>query len=352
MSLIRYLTRIHFADRVLEDALPEEMRRQNLRRPMLILDRCGTADDILDLLEDALPAGAGAPRRETASRSLSRLDLPALRERYAPEGCDCYIALGGPEALDVARLAAGAAGDPALPVIAIPTTTASVGLGPVSLGLTGPGTCQPPVPAVILCDPTLTLWAGRELTAAAGMDALSHCIEAYLSTAFNPPADGIALEGVRRAGQWLRPAVRDGADLDARRELLAAALNGGLAAQKGLGGVDAAARAVETEAGIASRHGICHAALLPHVLAFNAPAVAERFDALRAALGLAAGVDLPGALAGLGADLGLPPRLSDLGLVHRSLRRAAREAAGDPANRTNPRHATEEDYLGILEAAF
>ena len=133
---------------------------------------------------------------------------------------------------------------PGVPVIALPTTTANVGLGPVSERLgSGAG-----VPVLILCDPTLTLAADAAATAADGMDALIHCLEAYRGTAWNPPADGIALEGVRRAAAYLERAVMDGNDIEARREMLAAALNAGLAAQKGLGGVHALALALEAEA--------------------------------------------------------------------------------------------------------
>jgi hypothetical protein len=127
------------------------------------------------------------------------------------------------------------------------------------------------------------------------MDALVHCLEAYLSTAYHPPADGIALDGLRRAALNLEQAVGNGGDVAARRELLAAALNGGLASQKGFGGIEAAARGLEAEAG--ARHGALHAALLPEVLAFNRPAISERFDAIRAVLGLK-----PGDGRGRGAD--------------------------------------------------
>jgi alcohol dehydrogenase class IV len=183
------------------------------------------------------------------------------------------------------------------------------------------------------------------------MDALADCIEAYLCTAFNPPADGIALEGVRRAAAFLERAVADGRDLEARREVLAAALNAGLAAQKGLGGADAVARALEAEAGMTARHGFLHAAILPRVLAFNAPAVEDRFAAVRRALDLPEGIDVAAAVSGLGARVGLPDRIGFLGLDPQALRRAAGAAAADPASRTNPRHVTVDDYLGLLEAA-
>lgn len=353
MSLITYVTRIHFADRVLEDALAEEVQKLGLRRPLVVTDAAGEGDDLFDRLCDALPVGCAAhPLRAVAVPGAAALETGAAA--FAQGGCDGVLGLGGPAALDLAR-ALGQAGPAAaarggtVPVIAIPTTTAGVGLGPCVLRA---GPAPPPVPALILCDPTLTTGADAAQTAAAGMDALTHCIESYLGTTWNPPADGIAIDGVRRAGAHLERAVRDGQDIEARREMLAAALNAGLAAQKGLGGVHALAHALEAEAGLVPRHGMLHAALLPPVLAFNAPAVADRFGLLREALHLPPGLDLTEALAALGARVGLPGRLDPLRLDDRALRRIARRAAEDPANRTNPRLATASDYLHMLEQAL
>ncbi len=342
MSLIAYVTRIHFADRVLEDALPEELRKLALTRLLILTDAAGEADDAFDRVVDALPAGV-------THAALRDLPLPPLAEDAAAaaalaahEGCDGLVAVGGAPVLTLARAAGLAAG---LPVVAIPTTTAGVGLGPMPLPF-GPA----PVPALILCDPTLTLATGPEATAAAGMDALTHCLEAYLGTTWNPPADGMALEGLRRAAGHLERAVLAGNDLNARREVLAAALNGGLASQKGLGGVHALAHALEAEAGLAARHGMLHAALLPPVMAFNAPAIAGRLDPVACALRLSPGADVAAALAALGRRVGLPGDLGALGLDRQAMGRVAKVAAEDAANRTNPRHATATDYLAMLEA--
>lgn len=345
MTLIAYVTRIHFADHVLEDALGEELIRFRVRRPLLVCDDAGRRGDAHDRIEDALPAGVRMVSVD--AEALSLRDLAAA----VGSGHDGIVALGGPRALDLARGLRGTGGGSAVPLIAIPTTTATVGIGPAAtLGATGRRNL--PDPSVVLCDPTLTLSADAAQTAAAGMDALTHCIEAFLGTAYNPPADGIAIEGARRAWTHLERAVTDGTDLEARREMLAAAMNAGLAAQKGQGGAEAVAHALEAEAGLTARHGYLHAAVLPHVLSFNAPAVAERLEALGHALRLRRAADLPEALAALGARIGLPDRLSPLGFGPRALRRIARRAAADPASLTNPRHATEADYLGLLEAAM
>ncbi len=345
MSLIGYVTRIHFADRVLEDALPEELRTFAVRRPLVLTDAAGEADEAFDRLADLLPSHA-VPIRH-ADTVLARHGRASVLALAADSGADAVIGLGGAVALDLARIVAREA-LPAVPVIALPTTTANVGLGPVAERLGHAAG----IPALILCDPTLTLAADAAATAADGMDALIHCLEAYLCTAWNPPADGIALEGLRRAAAYLERAVTDGSDIEARREMLAAALNAGLAAQKGLGGVHALALALEAEAGRTLRHGRLHAALLPPVMTFNAPAVADRLPALRAALRLAPGADVIAALGALGARIGLPERLTSLHLDAPALARVALRAAEGGANRTNPRHATAADYRHMLEAAL
>lgn len=340
MSLIAYVTRIHFADRVVEDALPEELRKLGIRRPLILTDAAGEEDDLYDRVADALPQGLVTVPLRGMAPPLTQGVVARTVERTAE--VDAVIGLGGPLALDLARIVGQAA---QVPVIALPTTTANVGLGPVPLGAAV-------TPVLILCDPTLTTASGAERTAAAGMDALTHCVEAYLGTTWNPPADGIALEGLRRACVWIDRAVTDGQNLEARREVLAAALNAGLAAQKGLGGVHALAHALEAEAGLTDSHGVLHAALLPPVLAFNAPAVSDRQDALAHAMRLPAGASLAAALSALARRIGLPDSLSRFGLSGAALDRVARAAAEDPANRTNPRHATAADYRRMLEAAL
>jgi alcohol dehydrogenase class IV len=344
MSLITFLTRVHFADRVLEDALSEELSRLGIQRPLVIVET--DASDEAERLWDALPVGAAPERVALAPGAAADAALREAAAMFAEAGCDGIVGCGGARTLDLARLLGGSGA----PVVAVPTGTESVGLGPLAVDFARHGARQSYTPSAILCDATMTLGAGPGATAAAGMDALVHCLEAYLSTTYNPPADGIALDGLRRAAMNLERAVESGRDLGARRELLAAALNGGLAAQKGFGGIEAAARGLEGAAG--AQHGLLHAALLPEVLAFNGPAISERFALLRSVLGLPAAGDAAEALARLAERVGLPARLSAAGVSARVLPGAAQAAAADPANRTNPRHATPRDYQRIMEAAL
>jgi alcohol dehydrogenase class IV len=180
---------------------------------------------------------------------------------------------------------------------------------------------------------------------------MTHCIEAFLGTTWNPPADGIALDGIRRAAASLSRAVDHGSDLAARRNMMAAALNAGLASQKGLGAAHALALALEIEISPDAPHGYFHAALLPAVLAFNAPAIQNRLSDLREALNLPPQADVPDALMAFGVGISLPRSLKSLALDNAMRKRVANRALEDPASQTNPRHATAADYIRMLEHA-
>ena len=351
MSLIQLVSRIHFADRVLEDALPDAIKRLKASRPLVLTDEDGRTGDRLERLLDALPAGCAPETFPNLPAHPGKSEFKQAVRSLKAARCDVIICLGGIAALDFGRFLAASQDCGSLPVIAVPSTAADVGLGPVHRpGLGKAGRVEPP--ASVLCDPTLTLDTSPERTAAHGFDALTHCIEAFLATAYNPPADGIALEGIHRSTRYLERAVADGDDLEARRELLAVALNAGLAAQKGLGGVEALARAADGECGVAGRHGTLNAALLRPVLQFNAPAVGNRYARIAEAMKLSPGVDVTGALVDLGRRIGLPDRIGPVWTGANPLHQVAKWAAADPANQTNPRHATPDDYVSLLKEAM
>lgn len=389
MSLISYLTKVHFADGVLEEALPAEITRLGIKRPLIITDRDIAGAGLLDRAIDVLPRSATPHLFAAVDRRPTEATVRTAVTGYRLHKADGLIGLGGGSVIDVAKAVALAVShdaplvtyaeieggiaritDRLPPLIAIPTTagtgsevgrTAMIiidGLG--KLSFTSPYL----VPKVAICDPTLTLGLAGDLTAGTGMDALSHCLESYLATAYNPPADGIAIDGLSRAAGNLERAVADGGNRTARREMMAAAMNGTLAAEKGLGAVHALASALGglgsgLGGGLAGgvednrlHHGTVSAVLLPHVLEFNAPAVSDRFDAVRHAFGLSDHADLATEMSKLGARLGLPSTLSALGIDEGDLEEAAARAAADPVSRTNPRKARADDYLAMLRAAF
>lgn len=347
VTLIVYLTRIHFADRVLEDALSEELDLHGIVKPLIVIDAESEGGDGIDRLFCVLSPMMAQCVYVAGKVENYGAEISTACSVMSEQGCDGIIGFGGVPAIDLARML----GDRRKkPVIAVPTCTDTIGLGPVTQHPSQPIGSRTVLPVAILCDATLAINSGPVSTAAAGMDALIHCLESFLSTAFNPPADGIALDGLRRAALHLEAAVHDGHNIAVRREMLAAALDAGLASEKGYGGIEAASHGLE--AMVRTRHGLLHGALLGEVLTFNAPAVADRLEQIRKTLELPTRADPAERLSLLAERVGLPLRLGEIGMHVDLLPEAALHAAADPANSTNPRHATAVDYERMMRAIF
>jgi len=376
MSLITYVTKIHFAESVLEDALEAELELTGLTRPLVICDDGEGREGVVNRLLAAIPPHVSATLYRATVGHATEDTCSEASALYRHVDADGIIGFGGVEAISVAKGVAAlvsheqppvqfasCGGSPRVgnqvpPLVAIPTVESAcaeaIGLALVAqragagIALTNPGL----TPRVVICDPSLTLDLPARRTASSGMDVLTHCLETYISTAYNPPADGIARDGIRRAVVNLERAVADGSDIGARREMMAAALNGALAFQKGLGGVHAMTHALAGLGNEAADHGLVNAVLLPVVLEFNAPAVPQRYADVRRELGLSPRADLAEEFALLRERVGLPGGLGDVGFRRDDLREASVLAAAGYCNRTNPRHAGAEDYHAMLRAAF
>jgi 4-hydroxybutyrate dehydrogenase len=211
------------------------------------------------------------------------------------------------------------------------------------------------VPKVAICDPELTLGLPPLLTAATGMDAIAHCMETFMAPAFNPPADGIALDGLMRGWAHIAAATRDGQDREARRQMMSASMQGALAFQKGLGCVHSLSHSL---GGVNPRlhHGTLNALFLPAVVRFNATAPSvqaeRRLERMAQAMGLASAEDIPEAIRDMNARLGLPKGLAGLGVTPDCFDAVIRGALADHCHKTNPREATAEDYRAMLEASM
>jgi len=370
---IFYLSHIRFGYGAL-DELGAAMSGLDIARPLVVTDMGVRAVGLLDRVLATCPVPAvfdGTPTNPTEEAVAAALAL------YRAEGCDGVIGLGGGSPIDLAKgvvllathpgpladYAAILGGVPRItaataPVIAIPTTAGTgseVGRAALitladgrKLGFISPHL----IPKAAICDPELTHGLPPRLTAATGMDAVTHCVETYLSPRYNPPAEAIALDGLARAVDAIERAVQDGADHNARREMMMAALQGGLTFQKGLGAVHALSHPLGGLKEPSLHHGTLNAVLLPTVLRFNEPAASEKYRTLRRTLGLPETASLPEYFAALTARLGLPPSLRAMGVSESCLPAIAHHAALDHSAATNPRPASEADFLAMLREAM
>jgi len=247
------------------------------------------------------------------------------------------------------------------PVIAVPTTAGTgseVGRGAILILDDGRkvGVISPHVvPKAAICDPALTLGLPAQLTAATGMDAIAHCLETFMAPVFNPPADGIALDGLWRAWRFIESATREPGNLDGRINMMSASLQGALAFQKGLGCVHSLSHAL---GGINPRlhHGTLNAIFLPAVITFNRQAETvldeHKMQRIAQAMGLADDSQIEEAIRNMTRTLGLPTGLGELGVSEDLFPRIIQGALADHSHRTNPREASAEDYQGLLAASM
>lgn len=378
MGLINYVTRVQFGFGELA-TLKTELELAGIERPFVVTDKGVRALGFLDKIEAALCASPVGVYDETPGNP-NEAAVRAASEAFTASDADGIIAIGGGSALDLAKgvaILAAHGGElktyalieggldkitaKTFPTIAIPTTSGTgseVGRAAIvilkdgrKVGLLSPYL----IPKTAIVDPELTMSLPPMLTAATGMDAISHCIETYLAASFNPPADGIALEGLRRSWANIRKATESPDDKDARGNMAIAATMGAMAFQKGLGCVHSLSHAL---GGINPKlhHGTLNAVFMPAVVKFNRAAptsVSENKYAMMAnAMGLSSGDDIETAIKDMTAAIGLPTCLSEMGVTKDLFDRIITGALADHSHKTNPIDASADDYLAMLEDSF
>ena len=346
-------------------------------RPMVITDPGIKAVGLLDTVLENLGMEPAAVFADTVANPTEDQAI-AVAEQYNAAKADGLVALGGGSAMDLtkavgllasqggplekyAAITGGAKHIGKLPpLIAVPTTAGTgseVSVGMITTMNNGrKETFASPhlIPATAICDPDLTLGLPAFLTAATGMDAVTHCIEAVLTPAVNPPAEGVGYDGLNRAikNGALQRAVADGSDKDARWNMMMASYEGALAFTKGLGSVHALSHAAGRLKEKKLHHGTLNAIFLPHLLRFNEGAAPEKYERLKFAMGLSQNADLGDEIAKLNEAIGIPTTLSSIGVEMSDGPGIVEFALNDLAHRGNAKPADQGDYERIFEQAF
>ncbi|MGD1934114.1 MAG: iron-containing alcohol dehydrogenase [Candidatus Phaeomarinobacter sp.] len=376
MATLSYLntTHIDFGSRSM---VADTMKQLGIKRPMIVTDKGIVAAGLLDKVREAMgnefspEIYDGTPENPTEEATLEAL------AQYKDAGCDGVISLGGGSSMDLAKglvlLAthdgdltqfaaveggSGLIGETA-PHIAMPTTAGTgseVSVGSVIITKDGRKlifASQHLIPKVALCDPELTLGLPARMTAATGMDAITHCIEAVISPMDNPPAEAVGLDGLRRAFKmgYLEKAVADGQDQDARYNMMMAASEGAMAFIKGLGAVHSMSHACGRVKELKLHHGTLNAVILPAVLRYNSDFVGDKYDRIREAMGLAANADLADEIEALNARIGIPKNLGEMG-VSMDTPGIVENAVTDVSTFTNPRPLEASDFEKLFEQAI
>ncbi|HEY3621237.1 MAG TPA: iron-containing alcohol dehydrogenase [Roseiarcus sp.] len=375
-----YPTSIRFgAGRIVE--LPDALKVAGIAKPLLVTDPgIRNLPMLATLLANLETAGRSAGVFSGVQANPLDANVEAGVAAYRAGGHDGVIAFGGGSALDVGKVVAFMVGqtrpmwdfedigdwwtraDAAgiAPVVAVPTTAGTgseVGRAGVithAASHTKKVIFHPKMmPAITICDPELTVGLPPLLTAGTGMDALAHCLEAYCAPGYHPMAEGIAVEGMRLVKENLARVVVDGADIEARAQMMSAAAMGATAFQKGLGGIHALSHPVG--ALYNTHHGMTNAVFMPYVLAFNAKAIDERMVRLAMWLGLKAHstAGVIDWVLRLREEVGVPHTLAGLKVDGARIDEIAPAAEVDPTAGGNPvkfdRAAARQVFVAALD---
>ena len=360
--------------------LPDACDAAGIRHPLVVTDAnlAGLAfmDDAVRTLRDT---GLAADLFTDVAPNPSGADVDTGVTAFRDGAHDGVVAIGGGTALDTGKTVAFMAGQGRpiwdfedrydwwkradtsriAPVVAVPTTAGTGSeVGRASVIFDAAANTKKIIfhprmlPAQVIADPELTAGLPPAPTAATGMDALSHNLEAFCASGFNPFADGIALEGMRLVHTSLRRAFDDGVDLDARAGMLAASMMGATAFQKGLGALHAMSHPCSAVFG--THHGLTNGVLLPYVLAHNRPAIEDRVGTAAKYLGVGNGSfdSFTDWILDLRSAIGIPDTLGEIGVQADAIGEMAQMAAVDPSGLRNPLAIDASAYETLYRIAF
>jgi alcohol dehydrogenase len=357
-----YPTAIKFgAGRIKE--LADHCKALGMKRPLLVTDRGLAAMPITQNALDILDAaGLGRAIFSDVQPNPDDKNLDAGVKAFKDGGHDGVVAFGGGSGLDLGKAIAFMVGqtrpvwdfedigdwwtrasiEGIAPIVAVPTTAGTGSeVGRASV-ITNSETHVKKIifhpkflPSITICDPELTVGMPKIITAGTGMDAFAHCLEAYSAHFYHPMSAGIALEGMRLVKENLPRAYADGADLEARANMMSAAAMGAVAFQKGLGAIHSLSHPVG--AIYNTHHGMTNAVVMPPVLRFNRPAIEKKMELVAGYLGIAGGFNgFYDFVLGLREELNVPDRLSALGVGTDRIEEMAGMAIVDPTAGSNP----------------
>ena len=350
----------------------------NIKKPLLVTDQgLAKSEIIISALNDLNDEGISVQLYSNVVGNPTGTNVNEGVDHYKKNNCDGVIAFGGGSGLDVGKAIAFMSGQnlplwdfedvgdnwtransaKIAPIIAVPTTAGTGSeTGRASVILNEESGVKKIIfhpkflPSIVILDPCLTVGLPSKITAATGMDALAHNLEAFCAPGFHPMADGIALEGMRLINKWLLTAVKDGKNLDARMNMLTAASMGSTAFQKGLGAIHSLSHPVNALNNV--HHGLSNAIFMPYVLSFNKDVIEEKIIKICEYLELKE-ISFNGFIdwtLKLRKDLDIPHKLSEV-IEEKDfdINRLSKMALEDPSTGGNPKKLTVEDMKIMYE---
>ena len=370
---LNYFNKPHFENGAIEK-ISEVLKAHGVKNPLICTDpglsSIGMTDKLRNLLSNEL---SPTFYEETPANPTEKAVNEAL-ELYKSNNCDGVVGFGGGSSMDLGKAVALMANhegnvidyslneggfskiNKTMPMIAIPTTSGTgseVSVGSVIIMDDGRKlilASQYLIPDAAICDPELTLGLPPVLTAGAGMDALTHCIEAIMSPINDPPAEAVGLDGIEKIirEESLLRACQDGQDKEARWNMMMASTEGAMAFAKGLGAVHSMSHAAGANQELRLHHGTLNGVILPTILRFNKNHVGDKYSRICRAMGKSESTDLADEIEKLNEKIGLPSGLSEMGITEEMIPGLAAHSITDPSNATTPRLPSVDEWENLF----